>query len=441
MVVDIPTKDAKGDDLSIEQCLKQAMTTTAKQDQEEAKQEESAEVAEPQSAEEEPTLPKYETHSFPKPQIGKRKSTESVEQKDPQEEELIQVALLKFDGEQAALRYLVSAARKKASLNLLSGVDIARILDPRYRAAKQQLPGVRQIANQIEGLEQLVPELVRVVQTSTLISAASREAILKYTGLSEAAGADDEEASLREILDKLGSKEAKVNEDEKRSEVKADEEVAPEIQCAYLPCSDQVMLARASELKLAARPATGAGEFLSDPASAHFGNRLRDLLDEVRLFVTPAEVRAIGQALDVGQLEEKKIAQLLLSRLDGSYDGTSIVVPYFEALLAVKAMVRAAISQFKRLEDKARALEVQDLLQKELPAEAIEEAGAESKNLIDVNMLLAVLVQLEDQLYQMASQSDVLSGHAKTVLYSREMSRAHTAYGRLSSLMALPSYS
>lgn len=40
----------------------------------------------------------------------------------------------------------------------------------------------------------------------------------------------------------------------------------------------------------------------------------------------------------------------------------------------------------------------------------------------------------------MASQSDVLSEHAKSVLYGREMSRAHTAYGRLSSLMALPSY-
>ena len=74
-------------------------------------------------------------------------------------------------------------------------------------------------------------------------------------------------------------------------------------------------------------------------------------------------------------------------------------MPYFEALLAVKAMVRAAISQFKRIEDKVRAVEVQDLLQKELPGQSIEDAGAESKNLIDVNMLLAVLVQLEEQLY------------------------------------------
>lgn len=46
---------------------------------------------------------------------------------------------------------------------MLSGVDIARILDRRYRAIKQKMPGVKQIASSIEGLEQLVPELVRVV--------------------------------------------------------------------------------------------------------------------------------------------------------------------------------------------------------------------------------------------------------------------------------------
>lgn len=90
---------------------------------------------------------------------------------------------------------------------------------------------------------------------------------------------------------------------------------------------------------------------------------------------------------------------MLFAMFEQSYDGSSVRVPYFEALLAVKAMVRAAISQFKRTEEKARAVEVQDLLQKELPGQSIEEASTESKNLIDVNMLLAVLVQLEDQLY------------------------------------------
>jgi hypothetical protein len=246
----------------------------------------------------------------------------------------------------------------------------------------------------------LVPELVRVVQTSSLISKASREAILKYTGLSEATEADDGEEPLRELLVKLGSKELKADEDaQKLPEDKVEEDSTSAVRCLYLPRSDQVLLARAGELKLAARPSSNPGELLEDPASAHFGNRVRNLLDEVRLFITPAEVRTIGRVLDIGKLEEKKIASLLLARFEQSYDGSSVRVPYFEALLAVKAMVRAAISQFKRIEDKARAAEVQDLLQKELPGQSIEEAGAESKNLIDVNMLLAVLVQLEDQLY------------------------------------------
>lgn len=283
---------------------------------------------------------------------------------------------------------------------MLSGVDIARILDRRYRAIKQKMPGVKQIASSIEGLEQLVPELVRVVQTSSLISKASREAILKYTGLSEATEADDGEEPLRELLVKLGSKELKVDEDaQKLPEDKVEEDSTSAVRCLYLPRSDQVLLARAGELKLAARPSSNPGELLEDPASAHFGNRVRNLLDEVRLFITPAEVRTIGRVLDIGKLEEKKIASLLLARFEQSYDGGSVRVPYFEALLAVKTMVRAAISQFKKIEDKARAVEVQDLLQKELPGQSIEEAGAESKNLIDVNMLLAVLVQLEDQLY------------------------------------------
>ena len=117
----------------------------------------------------------------------------------------------------------------------------------------------------------------------------------------------------------------------------------------YLPCSDQVLLARAGDLKLAARPTSGTGDFLADPASAHFGNRIRDLFDEVRLFLTPVDVRTMANVLDVSCIEDKKVVQLLLARLlDESYDGSSLQVPYLEALLAVKAMVRAAITQIGR---------------------------------------------------------------------------------------------
>jgi len=50
-----------------------------------------------------------------------------------------------------------------------------------------------------------------------------------------------------------------------------------------------------------------------------------------------------------------------------------------------------------------------------------------------------VLVGLEDQLYQIANQSESLSDEARKVLNQRDMSRVHTALGRLTSLMSLPS--
>ena len=55
-------------------------------------------------------LPQYETHSVPKPQIGKPKAAASAEPQDEKKDDAIKVALLKFDGEQATLRYLVGAA-------------------------------------------------------------------------------------------------------------------------------------------------------------------------------------------------------------------------------------------------------------------------------------------------------------------------------------------
>ena len=72
-------------------------------------------------------------------------------------------------------------------------------------------------------------------------------------------------------------------------------------------------------------------------------------------------------------------------------------VPYIEALLSIKAMVRHAITQYKTLESKAHSIEVQDLLQKDQPAKSDENKSAEnSANLVDVNMLLAALVGIED---------------------------------------------
>ena len=81
-----------------------------KKDIEEAKQDDSADVAEPEPAEEQPVLPQFETHSVPRPQIGKAEPATTSEPQEDAKVNTIKVALLKFDGKHAALRYLVNAA-------------------------------------------------------------------------------------------------------------------------------------------------------------------------------------------------------------------------------------------------------------------------------------------------------------------------------------------
>lgn len=109
VVVDVPPAETEGGD-AVAEALKRALVTKPKKNIEEAKQDESAEVAEAEPAEQQPVLPQYETHSVPRPQIGKPKATASAEPQDEKKDDAIKVALLKFDGEQAALRYLVGAA-------------------------------------------------------------------------------------------------------------------------------------------------------------------------------------------------------------------------------------------------------------------------------------------------------------------------------------------
>jgi hypothetical protein len=41
------------------------------------------------------------------------------------------------------------------------------------------------------------------------------------------------------------------------------------------------------ELKLVSRGSRGKGEFFEEPVSAYFGNHVKDILDEVSVFITP----------------------------------------------------------------------------------------------------------------------------------------------------------
>ena len=79
VAVDIPTKDAAGDAISVQDCLKQVVAPTKKVDQEEGKEEEPVAVVDPEPAQPEPTLPKFETHAFSKPAANKSKDKNNNE--------------------------------------------------------------------------------------------------------------------------------------------------------------------------------------------------------------------------------------------------------------------------------------------------------------------------------------------------------------------------
>ena len=211
------------------------------------------------------------------------------------------------------------------------------------------------------------------------------------------------------------------------------------LQTLYLPASDKVLLSVDNELKLVSRGSGGSREFFTEPASLHFGNRLKDILDDVSIFIIPSELDCLLDLLNWDQVRSKSIVASFLERLRSSYDGQSFRASCLEALLSIKDLTRVAVQQAKRIEDQARAIEASDLTLKEMPEDENKQQEPAGLNFIDANRLLAVLVHLEDQVHQIVSQSECLSAEAKKVLYQRDMSRAHTALGRLTSLMSLPS--
>lgn len=200
-----------------------------------------------------------------------------------------------------------------------------------------------------------------------------------------------------------------------------------------------MLLSLDHQLKLVSRGPRGKGEFFDEPVSAYFGNHVKDVLDEVSVFITPPELKSLVDLLDWSQVGSEPAITHFLGRLKSSYDGRSVRTPYFDALLAIKDLARVAVQQAKHIEDLARDIESSDLTLKEQPADSNGLEEPKSLNFIDANKLLSVIVGLEDQVYQIASQSECLSTEAKKVLYQRDMSRAHTALGRLASLMSLPS--
>lgn len=91
-MVDVPA--VEGAD-PVAEVLKKAMTAKPKLDLEEAKYDEAVEVEKSDQGDEESMIPKYDTHMFPKSATEKKDGDEA---KDKANNDVITLALLKFDG-------------------------------------------------------------------------------------------------------------------------------------------------------------------------------------------------------------------------------------------------------------------------------------------------------------------------------------------------------
>jgi hypothetical protein len=207
----------------------------------------------------------------------------------------------------------------------------------------------------------------------------------------------------------------------------------------YLPAPDKVLVSRGSQLKLVCREGASRGAFFLDPASLHFGNGISQVWDEVSLFLSPEDLAWLLKHLDWAQSADSIVVARLLGRIEQTYDGRAARVPWLEGLLALKRLGQAAVRQAEQLEGQGRAAEALQLALEEREAGSPDAAAGAQLDLLDAMKLLNVLADLEDQLHQIGRCSEQLTSAAAGILSRADRSRAHTAIGRLASLLGLPS--
>lgn len=168
---------------------------------------------------------------------------------------------------------------------------------------------------------------------------------------------------------------------------------------AYLSAGDKVLVSRGNLLKLVSRDAGSRTDFFQDPASTYFGNRITSGKDEVRLFVTPQQLRQLLTTLDWAQVQDQTFVLELLHALKASFDGRSVRVPFTIALLAVQSLTKAAIEQVDFIEQQARTFAAAELSLIDVPKKEEHESRRDQLNIIDSHQVLHVLSSLEDQLH------------------------------------------
>ena len=209
------------------------------------------------------------------------------------------------------------------------------------------------------------------------------------------------------------------------------------MEAAYHPAGDKVLISKANMLKAVSREQGGRSDFFSEPAALFFGNRVQTAHDQVRLFITPQEVKQLVTSLDWSDPEVHASTVELLRALKSSFDGCSMRAPLSNATLAVAALTSATLVHLDKIEKEARTLAAAELSLAEVPKSQTKTGH----NAIDLHKLLSVLTSLGEQLHQAARASDSLPASAKQVLLGQsDLGRAHTALGRLGSLLSLPTH-
>ena len=440
---DFRTHDSAGQAISEQEALKQARrlsspedfaaTVTGEAPSEEESKEDANQSATPAQTPERPDLPSFEMRAIKSSQKG-----EDTNEKE-KEECAIQYALLKFQDGRHALAYLVMAKQSHCVLSYLSSHQLAKLLRMPGKAelgAKEDSSALQGHFPLIENAEQLASDITAALRTTDLLSPERRARVFKYAGQASTLPGAEAQRDAAQIVSSLAKRPLP---GAPLAEQPGQGSASPEVHATYLPASDKVLISRNHELKLVSREAGGRSEFFEDPVSAHFGNRIREVLDEVSLFLPPSELKWLVDTLDWSCVENQHLATPFLERLESSYDGRSVRAPFLEALLAIKGLTQVAIQQAKQIEDRARALEADELTLREGARAAADEDAQPRLDFVDANKLLSVLAGLEDQLYQIANQSETLSAAARKILCRKDLSRAHTALGRLASLLSLPS--
>jgi hypothetical protein len=262
---------------------------------------------------------------------------------------------MKFEKEQDALKYLVSARENQCFLRYLGGQDIAKLLHLRGGVPDSSLSG--HFANGIESIGKLSSDLTKMLETSKLVDTEKLKRIEKYSGL--LASSESNKGALPSLPELLSSLTNPPSQPSKSSQ-SSQSIKTPNPRCLYLPSSDSLLISQNDQLKLIARPSTSSPQsFFDSPPATFFKNHLKSIYDDVWLSVSHAEVKCMVELVEWTEFEKNAVLREFCEKVQESFNGSSIRAPFFDALLSIKQLTVATLQTLKRIEESARTTEAQ----------------------------------------------------------------------------------